>query len=66
MTQPADETGRLNYQIVVNWLIAEHRSQGAMQLLVNSWDRERFWLFEANDPESLTATEALFRRLGGR
>lgn len=66
MTQPVDETGRLNYQIVVGWLIAEHRSQGTMMLAVNSWDRERFWLFEANDRESLMATEALFRRLGGR
>ncbi len=66
MTQPVDETGRLNYQIVVGWLIAEHRSQGTMMLEVNRWDRERFWLFEANDPESLAATEALFRRLGGR
>jgi LmbE family N-acetylglucosaminyl deacetylase len=67
MTQPVDDTGRLDYRIVVMWLIAEHRSQGTMQMLVfGGWDRERFWLFEANDPESRAVTEALFQRLGGR
>jgi LmbE family N-acetylglucosaminyl deacetylase len=67
MTQPVDDTVRLDYRIVVMWLIAEHRSQGTMQMLVfGGWDRERFWLFEANDPESRAVTEALFQRLGGR
>ncbi len=64
--QPLDETGRLTYQIVSNWLIAAHRSQGAMQLLVNQYDLERFWLFEANPPGALASTEALFARLNSR
>ena len=58
-----DPSGRLNYQIVVNWLIAEHRTQGTMQLLVNMGDIERFWFFEANDPAGLERTEELFDRL---
>ncbi len=61
--QPLDETGRLTYQIVSNWLIAEHRSQGVMQLLVNQFDLERFWLFDANPPGALAAARALFERL---
>ncbi len=55
---------RLNYQIVVNWLIAEHKSQGTMQLLMNAGDLERFWVFETNPPNALARAAALFDRLG--
>jgi LmbE family N-acetylglucosaminyl deacetylase len=55
--------GRLSYQIVVNWLIAEHKTQGTMQLLMNAGDIERFWLFAANDPSALERTSELFQRL---
>jgi LmbE family N-acetylglucosaminyl deacetylase len=62
-TEPLDPSGRLDYRIVVNWLIAEHRTQGAMQLLMNTGDIERFWFFEANDPAQLEGTAELFERL---
>jgi LmbE family N-acetylglucosaminyl deacetylase len=62
-TETLDPSGRLNYQIVVNWLIAEHRTQGTMQLLMNMGDIERFWFFEANDPAQLERTEEFFNRL---
>jgi LmbE family N-acetylglucosaminyl deacetylase len=62
-TEPLSEDGRLDYRIVVNWLIAEHKSQGTMQLLVNLGDIERFWYFEMNDPGMLPKTEEFFRRL---
>jgi len=58
-----DPNGRLNYQIVVNWLIAEHKTQGTMQLLVNMGDIERFWYFEANDPAQLARTAEFFELL---
>lgn len=61
--EPLSEDGRLDYRIVVNWLIAEHKSQGTMQLLMNAGDVERFWYFELNDPNRLPATRELFRRL---
>jgi LmbE family N-acetylglucosaminyl deacetylase len=64
-TTPLDESGRLNYQIIVNWMIAEHRSQGTMQLYMNAWDIERFWIFDANEAHAGAETEALFRRLNG-
>ncbi len=64
-TTPLDESGRLTYQIIVNWLIAEHRSQGTVQLYMNFWDIERFWIFDANDSGAGAETEALFRRLNG-
>jgi LmbE family N-acetylglucosaminyl deacetylase len=63
LTQPIDETGRLDYRIVVNWEIGEHRSQGVMQLLVNKWDMERFWYFAVNDPAALPRTREFFERL---
>jgi LmbE family N-acetylglucosaminyl deacetylase len=53
----------LDYRIVVNWLIAEHKSQGTMQLLMNSGDVENFWFFDMNDPSTVPRTEALFDRL---
>ena len=62
-TETLDPNGRLNYQIVVNWLIAEHRTQGTMQLLVNTGDIERFWFFEANDPAQLARTAEFFELL---
>jgi LmbE family N-acetylglucosaminyl deacetylase len=63
LTEPLDPTGRLDYRIVVNWLIAEHKTQGTMQLLMNAGDIERFWLFEANDPAQLEPTAEFFKRL---
>jgi LmbE family N-acetylglucosaminyl deacetylase len=65
-TRPLDETGRLNYHIVVNWLIAEHKSQGTMQLLMNTGDVERFWYFAANGPARFEEAAALFEAMNRR
>ncbi len=46
-------------------MIAEHRSQGTLQLYKNVWDIERFWIFDANDSGAGVNTDALFRRLNG-
>jgi hypothetical protein len=54
---------RLNYKIVVNWVIAEHKSQGAMQLGMNEGDKEVFWYFSINDPGKADAVGAFFMRL---
>jgi LmbE family N-acetylglucosaminyl deacetylase len=37
--------GKLDYRVVVNWAVAEHRSQGTMQLAMNRGDREEYRLF---------------------
>lgn len=63
LTEPLDPSGRLNYQIVVNWLIAEHKTQGTMQLLMNLGELERFWYFGSNGPERLQSTSEFFERL---
>jgi LmbE family N-acetylglucosaminyl deacetylase len=36
----------LNYQIVVNWVIAEHKSQGLFQMDCGRHDLEEFWVLE--------------------
>ena len=54
---------RMDYKIIVNWLIAEHKSQGTMQLAMNRGDLEEFWWFDMNDKEKSDETRELFRRL---
>ena len=53
----------LNYQIVVNWMIAEHKSQGLFQTDCNKHDEERFWLFAQSGPQALDRTKQLFDHL---
>jgi len=43
----------LNYQIVVNWVIAEHKSQGLFQTEYGKNDSEQFWLFDASGPDAV-------------
>lgn len=54
---------RLNYQMVVNWLIAEHKSQGTMQLGMMRGDREEFWWFDMNDRGRFEETRRTFMKL---
>jgi LmbE family N-acetylglucosaminyl deacetylase len=42
----------LNYQIVVNWVIAEHKSQGLFQNDAGKNRFERFWLFRIGGREA--------------
>lgn len=53
----------LDYKIIVNWLIAEHKSQGTMQTFMNQGDIENFWWFDINDRAALPAARELFERL---
>jgi LmbE family N-acetylglucosaminyl deacetylase len=56
---------RLDYRIVVNWVIAEHKSQGLTQTLMNADDVELYYLFALNGPRAVAAVQALFGRLAG-
>lgn len=61
---PFGTDGRLHYGIIVNWLIAEHKSQGTMQLFMSGEPgTERFWLYDVNTPEAAGNTTALFDRI---
>ena len=49
----------LSYQIVVNWFIAEHKSQGLFQSDSGRHQLEQFWLFEASGPAAESRARAL-------
>jgi N-acetylglucosamine malate deacetylase 2 len=53
----------LNYQIVVNWFIAEHKSQGLFQADSGKHQLEQFWLFEASGRDAESRARELAARL---
>jgi len=53
----------LTYKIIANWEIAEHKSQGAMQLGMNFGDFENYWYYDINDADGIKKTQALFEKL---
>ncbi len=54
----------LDYQIIVNWVIAAHKSQGALQMDVNRADREEFVILESGAADEAGRASALFQALG--
>ena len=62
-TTPFGYKNKLNYKIVANWLIAEHKSQGTMQTFMNQGDYENFWYFDVNKPEKKAETQRFFEKL---
>ena len=59
---PFGQQSALNYHIVANWVIAEHKSQGLFQTDFGKHDAERFWAF-AVTPRALERSRELARRL---
>ena len=53
----------LDYKVIVNWEIAEHKSQGTMQLAMNRGDYENFWYFKINGNKGIEKTRVLFEEL---
>lgn len=53
----------LNYKVIVNWEIAEHKSQGSMQLGMNQGDFENFWYFDINDVAGIEKCKQFFEAL---
>jgi LmbE family N-acetylglucosaminyl deacetylase len=50
----------LDYQIIANWVIAEHKSQGLYQTNVNRFTREYFWVFKRADATATAGARELF------
>lgn len=61
-TQTFGHDNRLNYKIVANWVIAEHKSQGTMQLLMamKRGNVEVYLPYAVNSRESIAKAEAFF------
>jgi N-acetylglucosamine malate deacetylase 2 len=53
----------LNYKMIANWEIAEHKSQGSMQLAIGHGDYECYWLFSINAADAKQKCETLFNTL---
>jgi len=53
----------LSYEIVVNWVIAEHKSQGLFQTKCGQDRFENFWVFALSGDSSLSRTTAFFERI---
>ncbi len=51
---------RLDYNIIANWVIAEHKSQGTMQLLMRNGVIEQYWFAEINSDDQLQKTRKFF------
>ena len=56
----------LSYQIVVGWVIAEHKSQGLFQTRCRQDRFENFWLFTMNRESAPREAAALFATISGR
>jgi N-acetylglucosamine malate deacetylase 2 len=55
----------LDYQIVVNWVIAEHKSQGLFQMDCGKHDLEELWLFEVSGANAAGRASELQRLIRG-
>lgn len=62
-TQSFGFKNRLTYKVIVNWEIAEHKSQGTMQLFMNEGDFEHFWWYDANDAARFESVKEIFDAL---
>jgi LmbE family N-acetylglucosaminyl deacetylase len=51
---------RLNYKIIGNWVIAEHKSQGTMQMYMGRGNVEQYWPYAINSTEGIAKAQAYF------
>lgn len=61
--QPFGFNERLNYSIIANWVAAEHKSQGTMQLTMQRevGAIEQYWYVEMNGKEGIGKAETFFK-----
>lgn len=59
-TQKFGHDDRLDYKIITNWVIAEHKSQGTMQLLMGRGNVEQYWPYAINKGQDLGKAETFF------
>jgi LmbE family N-acetylglucosaminyl deacetylase len=53
----------LTYQIVVNWVISEHKSQGLFQTTVGENRFENFWVFSSGGSSANNTAATLFEKI---
>ncbi len=62
-TQRFGHRDQLDYRIVANWAIAEHKTQGTMQLLAGRGAVEHYFLLAGGPPDAAVRARALFDAL---
>ncbi|HKK45008.1 MAG TPA: PIG-L family deacetylase [Balneolaceae bacterium] len=60
-TQTFGYHNRMNYKIIANWVIAEHKSQGTMQMLMNKGNVEQYWPYAIDSKDELPKARAFFK-----
>jgi len=63
--RPFGYQDRLDWRIVVDWVIAEHKSQGTLQMMTGQGEREVFTVFDAGPPDAAERAAELFEQLAG-
>ncbi|NGP76015.1 PIG-L family deacetylase [Balneolaceae bacterium YR4-1] len=59
-TQTFGHNDQLDYNIIANWVIAEHKSQGTMQQFMDVGNFEQYWYYALNDEEGVAKTRRFF------
>lgn len=54
---------KVNYKVIANWELAEHKSQGVTQMTMNDGDLEEFWYFKLNGAAGIAKCDSLFKML---
>jgi len=54
---------KINYKIIANWELAEHKTQGFTQMTMNDGDLEEFWYFKLNGEAGIKKCATLFNLL---
>ncbi len=54
---------KINYKIIANWELAEHKTQGFTQMTMNDGDLEEFWYFKLNGKAGIEKCVTLFNLL---
>ncbi len=61
--RPFGHRDRLDWRIVVDWVIAEHKSQGTLQMMAGQGAREVFFCFDVGPDDAPPRAAALFDEL---
>lgn len=59
-TQTFGHNNQLNYNMIANWVIAEHKSQGTMQRFMNGVSVEEYWYYALNPEEGAPKVRRFF------
>ena len=55
----------LDYSIIVNWAVSEHKSQGFFQMEGSRRSQEHFWLFEAGGEVARSRWQGFLNKMAG-